>query len=236
MTLQSFTAATVVGALAGAYASLWGMCRSSSHPAFDGRCFVSRILIGVGAAAALQSILNLSLPTPGALVLLLGLAYATEWALITAWRAFFPGEEGPGLVVPMVVGFAGVPVRAAGARIPLAIAYFIVLGLFLLALVWLDRVSFRPRSPLTGALVGVGAGVLVASWGAWKERERSGFELVTFLRTPLLTTIVAAGLAFFIDSYVQLAIASVGYQRAAVETWKTFLAYVGWRLRSGPWC
>ena len=236
VTLQSLTAAAAIGALAGACASVWGMYRNSIRRGFGEGRFLSRMLVGASATVAMQLMVGLPLPRPPAIIILLGLAYAAEWPIIATWRAFFPGGDGSSRVIPIVLGFPGVTMGTARARIAVAVGYVVVLGLFFTALGRLDRSSFIPLSPVTGALVGVSAGLLLAIGGAWKEATRSGFELVTFLRTPLLTTLFAVGLAFFVDSYLYLALAAVGYERAAVETWKTVLAYVGWRLRNGPWC
>ncbi len=230
----ALVAAAAVGALAGSYASVWAMYEDSTHKGFCARRCVTRILIGVSVSIGLQSMLGLALPNAAAIVLLLGLTYAAEWALIAMWNAF-AGEDRSKLFVPMVLDIAGVHMGIDRARTAVAVGYVALVGLFLIALGQLDPGAASPLTPFAGAVVGLGAGVLVAIGGAWKEATRSGFELVTFLRTPSLTILAAVGLSFFVDSYLYLAVAAVGYQRAVVETWKIFLAHIASRLRSAPW-
>jgi hypothetical protein len=65
-------------------------------------------------------------------------------------------------------------------------------------------------------------GFVSAIGGAWKDAPLEGFEPLKFLRSPLIAALAGLGLAVFTRHYLLIALAALGYERALLETYKTF--------------
>lgn len=65
-------------------------------------------------------------------------------------------------------------------------------------------------------------GLIIAVGGGWKDAPKEGFHPLKFLRSPIMTVLGALLLSRFTDSYLLIAIGSIGYERAVAETYKTF--------------
>ena len=224
-TFESLVAAAAVGALAGTHASIWGMYKDSIYEGFNGICFVRSIVVGTLAAIVLQWTLRLALPEPGALILLFGLAYAAERGICETWKTFFRNQDQSKFFIPMAFSIGGVPVQSRVARIAAGIGYAIAIALLLLGLAQLDRGVSGPPTLARSAFAGLIVGVIIAIGGAWKDAPKEGFQIMKFFRSPSMTIAFALALSFLTDRYLYLAVSAIGYERAAVETYKTFLAH-----------
>jgi hypothetical protein len=98
--------------------------------------------------------------------------------------------------------------------------YIIVVGLLLAGVNALDRRV--DASPVTAALAGLVVGLIVAIGGGWKDAPKEGFDLLKFFRSPIMTVTYALILSAFTDRHLYIAAASIGFERATAETWKTF--------------
>ena len=221
-TMHPLAIATLVGLLSGAHAAIWGMYKDSMYEGFGLICFVRSIVVGALAAVGIQSVLQLPLPAPAAIVVLFGIAYAAERGIIEVWKTFIREEDQSKFFIPMAFSIRGVPVASRAHRLAAGAGYVAVVSLCLIAIAQLDREG-GPARLVPSAFVGLIVGTIIAIGGAWKDAPKEGFQLLKFFRSPSMTLVAAVALSMLTDSYLQIAVAAIGYERAAVETWKTLL-------------
>jgi hypothetical protein len=217
--------AAFVGLLAGTHAAIWGMYKDAIHEGFTRKQFVRSMIVASLSAVALQLVLRLPLPGAAALVMLWGLAYATERGIVEVWKTFFREEDQSKYFIPMTFSIRGVPVRSRAARLSAGFAYIAVVGLCLYGIAQLDRGlpgTQGSLDPVRTALVGLSVGLIIAVGGAWKDAPKEGFEILKFFRSPIMTVTLALLLSRFTGSYLLVTVASIGFERAAIETYKTF--------------
>src|SRR5687767_10849705 len=223
-TIHPLVVAAIVGALSGTHAAIWGMYKDSIYEGFSPGRFIRSIIVGTAAGMLLQVALSLRLQNAASLLMLFGLAYAAERGIVEIWKTFFRTQDQSKYFIPMMFSIRGVPVTSRGARVAAGVGYIAVVALLLLALAQLDRDVTGPLTLAKSALAGLVVGALIAAGGAWKDAPKEGFQIVKFFRSPAVTIVFALPLSALTDSYLFLAAAAIGYERAAVETWKTFLA------------
>lgn len=214
--------AAVVGALAGMHAAIWGMYKDALHEGFGSSRFARSIVVGTGAGVAVQVALRFALPQPSALLLLFGATYATERGSIEMWKTFVRVEDQSKYFIPMAFSVRGVPVVNRWARLGAGVACVAAVACVLLMVARLDRGVTPSLDMVRTALAGLVVGGMVAAGGAWKDAPTEGFEPLKFLRSPTVTVVVALLLGRFAESYFVVAVASIGFERAIVETWKKF--------------
>jgi hypothetical protein len=226
MTLESqrtLAVAAAVGALSGTHTAIWGMYKDAIHEGFAMRRFARSVCVGASAAVAIQAVLRLALPQAPAMVLLFGLAYGTERGIVEVWKTFIRHEDQSKYTIPMQFSVHGVPVADQRIRIAAALAYVAIITICLLAISRLPEPGDDGfRSVITTCVVGLVMGGTTAFGGAWKDAPTEGFDRRKFFRSPLMTVAFALLLAQMTDSYLQVAVAAIGYERAGVETYKTF--------------
>lgn len=221
-TMHPLAIATLVGLLSGAHAAIWGMYKDSMYEGFGLICFVRSIVVGALAAVGIQSVLHLPLPAPVAIVVLFGIAYAAERGIIEVWKTFIREEDQSKFFIPMAFSIRGVPVASRAHRLAAGAGYVAVVSICLIAIAQLDRDGGRAHL-IPSAFAGLIVGTIIAIGGAWKDAPKEGFQLLKFFRSPSMTLVAAVALSLLTDSYLQIAVAAIGYERAAVETWKTLL-------------
>ena len=212
--------AAVVGTLSGLHTAIWGMYKDSAHEGFGPIRFARSILIGAAAAVFLETLLALDLDRAGMLVLLFGLAYAAERAIVETWKTFFRDEDQSKYFIPMQFTMLGRPVVSRGARMLAGVGYTVICGVGLAAI---D--SFDARCQVTrfsAATAGLVVGLVIAVGGGWKDAPKEGFSLLKFFRSPLMTVSYAMLLAPLTTHHVLIAAAAIGFERATAETWKKF--------------
>lgn len=211
--------AALVGAASGADAAIWGMYKDAAHEGFYWSRFFRSILLGMAAAVVLQAMLSLNLPATGAILLLFGLAYATERALVEGWKTFLRDEDQSKYAIPMQFAMKGVPVKSRGVRLLAGVG---TAAAITLASFFVFRLSENSGNWKHAAVAGLLAGLIIAVGGAWKDAPIEGFEYLKFWRSPALTVLFAV-LLFPLSGNAMLAgIAAIGYERAASENYKTF--------------
>jgi hypothetical protein len=213
--------AGTIGVLSGAHTSIWGMYKDAIHEGFTVWRFSRSIIIGAIAAVLLQWIFRLPLPSVGAIALLFGLAYGTERAIVEIWKTFLREEDQSKYFIPMQFTIGGKPVNRA-TRLAVGAGYVLAIALGMTAIASLDGVDSGSLSLWRAGLVGLAAGLIVAIGGGWKDAPKEGFDLLKFFRSPIMTVIYALMLSRLTDSYLLIAAAALGYERATAETYKTF--------------
>ena len=211
--------AALVGVASGADASIWGMYKDAPHEGFGWPRFLRSIVIGAAAAIVIQLVLVLDLPRPGAMLLLFGLAYATERALVETWKTFLRDENQSKYAIPMQFAIRGTPVKSRAVRFVAGGGYIAALALAGFAIA---RFDVGGGTLLRAGIAGFMVGVVIAIGGAWKDAPIEGFETLKFFRSPAITTFFALVLFTLSSSVLLSAAAAVGYERLTSENYKTF--------------
>ena len=220
-TIMSVLAASAVGLLSGAHASIWGVYKDAPHEGFGRRRFARSMIVG-GISAAMISLLVGVVPTsPEAVVVLFGLAYAIERGIVEVWKTFVRDEDQSKYFIPMQFTIRGVPVSHRGLR---GLVGSIVVAFVAACVAGLARIDVSDAAHSASTLIGSGvvAGVLVAIGGAWKDAPKEGFDPVKFCRSPAMTVTYTLLLSSLTGSVLHAAVAAIGFERATAETYKTF--------------
>jgi len=221
MQMEPLVVAAAVGLLSGTHTAIWGMFKDSIHEGFTWPRFARSAMVGAAVAVAIQWSLSLELPSAPALVVLFGLAYAAERGVIETWKTFVRDEDQSKYFIPMQFSLGGVPVQSRFARLAAGAAYMALLMLGLFALARLDA-NAAGSQPGVVAAVGFAVGLVIAIGGGWKDAPKEGFDPVKFMRSPAMTMAYALLLSRVTPSYLEAAVAAIGFERATVETYKTF--------------
>ena len=224
----SLAIAAAVGVCSGSHAAIWGMYKDAAHEGFDVARFSRSMIVGAIVAVALIVVLRVALPDAaalaipgaGALVLLFGLAYAAERGVVEVWKTFVRDEDQAKYTIPMQFSIMGSPVKDRGTRLAAGLCYVVLVSLFLFAIAQLD--ASGPLRLWKSALVGLGVGMIIAVGGGWKDAPTEGFDLLKFFRSPAMTVAFSLLLSHLTGSYLEVAVAAIGYERATAETYKTF--------------
>ena len=219
---HSIVLAGVAGLLAGMHAAIWGMYKDGLYEGFATDRFLRSVFLGAVSGVGVQLLLQLPLPNPGSFVVLFGLAYSTERGIVEVWKTFLREEDQSKYTIPTRLTIAGVPVRSRLARLLAGVGYVAVIAACLYAIGQLQPVTSGIGSLARVAGVGFVVGAIIAFGGAWRDAPMEGFDWLKFFRSPLIGVAVALVLSRFTDSYFQIAVAAIGYERAVAETYKTF--------------
>ena len=219
---SSIGLAALVGLLSGTHTAIWGMYKDAIHEGFAVRRFARSMTVGVLAAVAIQLTLELPLHHAAGVAVLFGLAYAAERGVVEVWKTFVRVEDQSKYAIPMQFSLRGTPVESRRVRLAAGIGYVVVVAAFLAAISRVQQGAPGLPSAIRTGLVGLVVGAIIAFGGAWKDAPTEGFDARKFLRSPVLTVVFALLLAHMTDSYLQVAVAAIGYERASAETYKTF--------------
>ena len=222
ITADSIGLAATAGVLAGMHAAIWGMYKDALYEGFATARFLRSVILGALCGVGVQALLQLPLPNLGSFVVLFGLAYATERGIVEVWKTFLREEDQAKYTIPTRLTIRGVPVQSRVARLAAGVGYVAAIGLCLLITAHLEPGGSPMDSIPRIAIVGLVAGTIIAIGGAWRDAPMEGFDAVKFLRSPLIALAVAVALSWFTDSYFQMTVAAIGYERAVAETYKTF--------------
>jgi hypothetical protein len=120
---------------------------------------------------------------------------------------------------------AGFPMHRGRVRAAIGVL-FLAAGLTLYW--WLGRLAGAVReawgvSMATAAVVGGVIGTVVAIGGALKDSQLEGFKPKKFIRSPIMSVIGARAIVAASADPLLVALATIGFERVAVELYKTFL-------------
>ena len=214
--------AAVIGLLAGTHAATWGMYKDAPHEGFTVRRYSRSIIVGLVVGIALQLLLRLDLTQAAAMVVFFGLCYVTERGIVEIYKTFFRNEDQSKYFIPMQFHIGGKVVQSTPKRLLVGLAYSIIVLLAIWGVHRLDGVDLGIPRIVMVLLIGSIGGWISAFGGAWKDAPIEGFETLKFFRSPAMTIFYALVLSFLTDNYVMIALAALGYERATIETYKTF--------------
>ena len=219
---SNLTAAAVIGLLAGAHTATWGMYKDSPYEGFTWRKYARSLLIAAGVSVVWEVFLRLDLAQAPARLLLFGLAYVAERGLVELYKTCFREEDQSKYAIPMQLAFRGHVIQSRAVRWSVAAGWLVVLALLASgASVLQSRPDLlAPSAALI--LFGSVGGWISAFGGAYKDAPVEGFDTLKFFRSPLIALLWSLLVSSFTDSYVLVALCSLGYTIATIETYKTF--------------
>jgi len=198
------------------------MYKDAIHEGFHIARYFRSVIVGVAVALALRPYTGLDLTTAGGLVVYFGMVYVCERVIVEIWKTFFRDENQAKYTIPMQFQLLKKPVRNRYIRAAVGVLCLIVIGLAAWGINGLQGAAIPVHPVLAALAVGSIGGWLTAVGGAWKDAPVEGFEPLKFFRSPIMTMTFALLLAPFTDRWLFLAMAALGYERGAVETYKTF--------------
>jgi membrane protein YqaA with SNARE-associated domain len=201
--------AAFIGLLVGLHAATWRSSPARRDGGLHPRRALDAVGIGLGVALLWEAVLRLDLTLASARLLLFGLAYV-------AARASFE------LVRTRRAAAGGVPASMfAAVRWDRALAWAGSLGL----VAWgVQTLQHRPESVERGvALLAAGSlvGWIAAVGGLNPGATVGGREIVRFFRNAVLALLWSLLVAAVTDQYVLMALGSLGFTLATIETYRT---------------
>ena len=198
------------------------MYKDAIHEGFTLARYMRSPIIGAALGVVLQRWSGIDPATGRGIALLFGLVYVCERAIVELWKTFLREEDQGKYFIPMQFSLFGVPVQSRLARWGMLLLCLVAIVLAVQGVERAQRAAFDMPHLLVAVLVGSIGGWLTAIGGAWKDAPKEGFEPLKFFRSPLMTAFFALVVSALTDRYLFIAMAAVGYERAAVETYKTF--------------
>ena len=214
--------AILIGLLAGAHTSSWGMYKDAPHEGFTFLKYSRSIIVAAIAAFILSRIVELNLGWASHLSLFFGLTYAAERLTLELWKSFIREEDQSKYFIPMQFGVLGKPVQSRAVRWSIFAAILVLLAVLLYGASELMKAYPDANPWLVLITVGSVGGWLTAFGGAWKDAPVEGFETFKFFRSPMVALTWAIIMAFFTTNWIYIAVAGAGYSVASIETYKTF--------------
>ncbi|MQA89304.1 MAG: hypothetical protein GEU90_03570 [Gemmatimonas sp.] len=214
--------AILIGVLAGAHISTWGMYKDSIHEGFTWPKYFRSVVVGSTLAVIAMLVTDIDLARPAGMVVFFGLIYGFERLTLELWKGFIREEDQTKYFIPMQFGIGGRPIDDRRIRWSALVGIVALLAVSIWGVATLQE--NRPNLPPWLILVTVGSlgGWLTAFGGAWKDAPVEGFETLKFFRSPAVSLFWASLLAFFTTDWVYIGIGAAGYSVATIETYKTF--------------
>jgi len=213
--------AVLVGLAVGGHIATWGMYKDSVHEGFTKRKYSRSFFVGAVLAPVAAAATGISVFSASGVVVLFGLTYGLERAVTEFYKTFIRDEDQSKYFIPMQFHVMGRVVRNRATRLAVGLA-LVTVALLLLA-------AARALQPEDG-LPHYGRVALVASMGGWysafggafKDAPIEGFEILKFFRSPVTATLYGLLVSNFVTSYPVIALCSIGFTVATLETYKTF--------------
>lgn len=214
--------AALIGSLSGLHAATWGMYKDALYEGFSARKYCRSVMVGAAAGVSIQLLMRFDLGTAAGAVLLFGLAYGLERALVEWHKSFIRVEDQSKYFIPMQFAVVGRVVSSRRVRAAVGIGSAAMVALVVLGLAGLERAG--PAAFPLGRVLMVGSigGWISALGGAWKDAPKEGFQLLKFFRSPALATAYGLVLSALTTSYLAIAFGALGLTIATIETHKKF--------------
>ena len=172
-------------------------------------------MLGPTAAAAA----GLDATRAAGAVVLFGLVYAVERALVEFYKTFVREEDQSKYTIPMQFAVFGKPVQDRARRFTVAAG---VAAVALLLAFWTANLDAASLPLPILLLIGSAAGWVSAIGGAWKDAPIEGFETLKFFRSPAITGTYAFLISRLDGRMLIVALCALGFTVATIETYKTF--------------
>ncbi len=214
--------AVITGLAAGLHSATWGMYKDAPHEGFKWRTYVRSPLLAMVVAPAIFRVADLDLSTPAGILVLFGVTYGLERALLEIYKSFLRVEDQSKYTIPMQFAIRGKVVESTALRLT-GCAVYVAIELVVLFGIYRLQVSGIDMSPwLAVFLVGSAGGWISAIGGAWKDAPVEGFQIFKFFRSPGIAFFYGVVLAAVTTNYVMIFLGAIGFTIATIETYKTF--------------
>lgn len=214
--------ALLIGALAGAHASTWGMYKDSPHEGFTWGKYLRSTWFSAVIGVVISLWTNLDLTNFANIAVFFAVVYVTERALMEFYKTFLRTEDQSKYFIPMQFHVFGKVVESKGSRLWLGGSYLLGVVAVVFGLSWFQN-SDHGMGPWTVVLIiGSIGGWISAFGGAWKDAPLEGFHTLKFFRSPLMALAYSIILAHFSYNYIFISMGGLGYTIASTETYKTF--------------
>ncbi len=214
--------ATLVGTAAGLLSATWGMFKDAPHEGFAWSSYARSPLVGAVVALSVAVLTPLDAADPAGVVVLFGVVYGLERALVEVYTTFFREGDGTEYTIPMQFSVGGEAVESRVLRVGAGVVYLAAVLAILYGTWLLERAVPELDTVVVALAVGSLGGWISALGGAWKDAPVEGFHLLKFFRSPLLASLYGLMVASLTTSYPAVFVGSLGYTVASIETWKTF--------------
>ncbi len=214
--------AALVGLVAGAHASIWGMYKDAPHEGFTVRTFVRSMLFAAVAGLVIAHLTGLMPVDAATGVVFFGVVYVVERALAEAYKTFFREADQSKYTIPMQFAVFGKVVTSRGLRAVLGLCYLGIMVLTVWLITLFQRAIGGPPPLWAIFIIGAAGGWISAFGGAWKDAPIEGFQLLKFFRSPLMAGIYALLVSHLTSDLVFITLAAEGFVIATTETYKTF--------------
>lgn len=219
---MNFLIALIIGLLAGAHSSTWGMYKDAPYEGFTYRKYFRSIILSGFLAVVIWLITQIDVSKACNIFELFGFTYGIERAILEFYKTFLRDEDQSKYFIPMQFHVQGKIVENKNRRLLIGAAYFIGVFIVFGFIYYLDRSNIGLPWWVVVFIIGSAGGWISAFGGAWKDAPIEGFELFKFFRSPAITASYAFLLSLFTDSYLFISVGALGYTVATIETYKTF--------------
>jgi hypothetical protein len=212
-----------IGVGAGTIVSSWQGFKDPPWEGFRTAKFVRSIGVAGVLGIAFYALAARGLLAHDNLGLVLLAILATERLIGEIYKGFVRAGDHPEYVT--LLARLRIPVGHRIVRLSIGLL-LLVLGLALYrGLGWLGAqiVEALGRSAPAGAAIGLMTGTIVAIGGALKDSQFEGFKPLKFVRSPIVSALGTMLLVRFSADPVLVTISAIGFERVAVEFYKTFL-------------
>jgi hypothetical protein len=211
----------LIGLLAGAHTSSWGMYKDAPHEGFTFPKYFRSVIVAALVALAIERFTSFGPDSWAHAAVFFGMVYAGERLLVELWKTFIREEDQSKYFIPMQFGVFGKPIRSRGVRWAILTAVIAVIVLTIWGVTRLQAAF--PDAPKWAVLLLASAGGWFSAFGgAWKDAPVEGFETFKFFRSPAIATTWSTVMSFFTHNWVFIGLAGIGFTVATIETYKTF--------------
>ncbi len=223
--MMNFIIALITGLAVGAHNSTWGMYKDSPHEGFTYRKYFRSIIYAGIVGPIVWYVSGMDMTKATSIVLLFGATYLLERATMEVWKTFLRTEDQSKYFIPMQLHVFGKVIESRAARYIVAffyvgIMFLIAYGVHVLYVMYKSGdLSWHPYLIILVLSVG---GWISAFGGAWKDAPLEGFETFKFFRSPGIAFFYAWVTANLTDNFYFIAMCSLGFTVASIETYKTF--------------
>jgi hypothetical protein len=219
--MNEVAAAILIGLVAGAHTSTWGMYKDAVHEGFELRKYFRSILFS-GTIAPLLVLGGFELTGIGSMVALFGVTYVIERALGEFYKTFLRNEDQSKYTIPMQFAVGGKVVHQRTTRLKVGFAVAAAALALLAGGIALQNAVGPDANLFVVLAVGSLGGWFSAVGGAWKDAPIEGFDTLKFFRSPVWSALYALPLYAFTHNLPLSALGGLGFTVATLETYKTF--------------
>jgi hypothetical protein len=212
----------VLGLMAGLHTATRGMYKDAIHEGFTLGRFLRSVIVSGVSAPVIVLLTGLDPLTASGLVVLFGVTYCTERAIVEFWKTFIRFVDQSKFTIPMQFHVFGRVIPQGPTRWLIAAGHVVVGAVLLYWIHSLKDATFEWPRWVVILLIGSIGGWFSAFGGAFKDAPIEGFSPFKFVRSPGMSAAYALLLSRFTDDYVLMALGGLGFTVASIETYKTF--------------